>query len=263
MDSMRNVSSIAIVVVVIVGSAGCASSSAQMVPRRETRSQLAVSSSRQPIPFPELIILEPSSAVQTLEGVKITVRHVPHGELDQFFQDATVFGKNAGKNPYPRETIVFYVTITNNSGGKIRINPADFVMIDDLSTQYQYLSPDGLVEIVEVKGNVYQFAKTTASAAPGVYGAPLSFAASLAGSNRWRHTLLRQVEFQGGYVHNGIIYDGYIAFLRPHQEARAIRLLLANIKLRFDPDDRAQQSLDFLFEFTIQSAAPVGLPQSS
>ncbi len=253
-----------IVAVLVTGSlSGCGSTSAQVAPRRETRSQLSVSSSRQSIPFPELLTLEPSSAVQTIEGVKITIRHVPHGELDRFFEDAAIFGKNAGKNPYPRETIVFYITITNNSGGKIRINPGDFVMIDDLNAQYQYLSPDGLVDLVEAKGNIYQFAKTTASAAPGLYGGPISFAASLAGSNRWRHNLLRQVELQGGHVHNGIIYDGYIAFLRPHQEARALRVLLANIKSSFDPDDRAQRSTDYLFEFSIQSSAPVMTDPSS
>ena len=73
---------------------GCSSTNAQVEPRRETRSLLSLSSSRQPLPFLELIALEPSSAVQTIDGIKVTVRHVPNSELDRFFQDATIFGKN-------------------------------------------------------------------------------------------------------------------------------------------------------------------------
>ncbi|MBN1587772.1 MAG: hypothetical protein JW937_10155 [Candidatus Omnitrophica bacterium] len=198
--------------------------------------------------------LRPDSHVSNQGGIKVTLKHLDGPSLERIFANEKLFGKNAGDNPYPPDVVVFYLTITNNSGGKISVDPRYFVMIDDMSSQYLTMDPDAINGLVEAKssGGAYAFVKTTASAAGGIYGSGANLAGSLASQGQRKKTvLLRQVQFTGGYVHDGIIYDGLIAFLKAHVEARKVRVVLPGFKSKFNVKDEPGVSYDFDFEFDI------------
>ena len=205
------------------------------------------------IPF----AVEPPSVSLSKSGIDVTVRYASSEELDEFFEKKEIFGNLAGKNPYPPDTMVFYVRVANHSGKKIRVNPDDFVMIDNINIQYSELSPDDLSAIYEAKANVWAFAKTTGDLAPGPYGIPLKMAGGMGGGGgRKLHYLIKQVRLAGGYVHPGISYDGYVSFPRPHPSASSIHLLIANVKTDFDPADLPTGVLDFDCPFDIKTQAP-------
>ncbi len=204
---------------------------------------------------PVSLIVEPPTASISKESIDVTIRYAPAEELDQFFQKKEIFGNLAGKNPYPPDTLIFYVKIANHSGKKIRVNPDDFVLIDNLNIQFSELSPDNISALYEAKASVWSFAKTTGDLAPGPYGMPLKVASTLgAGSGRKLHYLIKQVRLAGGYVHPGIAYDGYVAFPRPHPNATSIRVLIHNIKTDFNAKDDPAIAIDFEFPFTIKTA---------
>lgn len=210
---------------------------------------------RQPeIAHPAPLLLDPVTAASSKSGIDVTVRYASTDELDKFFEKKEVFGPLAGKNPYPPDTMIFYVKIANHSGKKIRVNPDDFVLMDNLNIQYSELTPDNISALYESKANVWSFAKTTGDLAPGPYGVPLKVAGTLGGGgNRKFHYLIKQVRLAGGYVHSGIGYDGYVAFPRPHPNATSIRLVIANIKADFNPADEPATAIDFEFPFTLRA----------
>lgn len=196
------------------------------------------------------IKLIPRQQEQEIEGVKIKVWYISDEELDQEFKDRRVYGKFAIGNPYPEDVIVFKVRIENNSTSRIYINPKYFVLLDDLGNQYLYLNPDDLKEFYKSRSFIYSFVKSTFSMAPGIYGKPANLATSLAGRGLERkYALLKFIELTGGHVYPGVVYDGYIAFLKPSLQAKRLRLLFSNIKTRFDVNDEALGSIDFVFEF--------------
>ncbi len=198
------------------------------------------------------IRLNPATASLSKEGIDVTVRYASTDELDKFFENKEVFGPLAGKNPYPPGTLVFFVRIANHSAKKIRINPDDFVVIDNLNIQYAELAPDNISALYESKANLWSFAKTTGDLAPGPYGAPLKVAGALgAGSGRKQHYLIKQVRLAPGYVYPGIAYDGYVAFPRPHPSTRSMRLLIFN-KTDFNAADVPANAVPFEFSFTVE-----------
>ncbi len=199
------------------------------------------------------VVIHPATSTLSKSGIDVTIRYAPPEELKSFFSKKEIFGNFAGKNPYPPDTLVFYVKVANHSGKKIRINPDDFVLIDNINIQYAELSPDNISALYEAKANVWSFAKTTGDLAPGPYGAPLKVAGALgSGGGRKLHYLMKQVRLAGGYVHPGIAYDGYVAFPRPHPKAASIRLVIANVKTDFDPADFPTSSVDFEFPLSLQ-----------
>ncbi|PIQ82058.1 MAG: hypothetical protein COV76_05845 [Candidatus Omnitrophica bacterium CG11_big_fil_rev_8_21_14_0_20_64_10] len=201
--------------------------------------------------------LQPATAVQSQAGLEITIRHASPEDLDAFFDKKEIFGDLAGVNPYPDDTVVFYVKINNGSSRKISVDPNQFVLMDDINIQYSELSPDNLSAIYDSKASVWSFAKTTGDLAPGPYGTPLKVAGALGGSGgRKLHYLMKQVRLAPGMVHAGIAYDGYVAFPRPHPDAKKIRLLIANVKTDFNPADEPAVSMDFEFPFDLE--APSG-----
>lgn len=225
---------------------GCAHSTP---PPRSLKGQLELEQAK-----PPRIILKttPPFAVLEKEGVEVTIRYASENELDNFFSNKVIFGKFAGKNPYPEGTLVFYVRIANKSGHRIRVNPDDFVLIDDLSIQYVHLSPDDISALYETHGDFWAFAKSTGDLAPGYYGAPFKVASEFAGGGpRRANYLIRQARLTGGYVHDEVTYDGYVAFPRPHPNAKKLRVILANFKTALNPADEATASMDFEFEFTL------------
>ncbi len=206
---------------------------------------------------PPVISFDPATVSVSKSDIDVTVRYAPPEDLDRFFGNKEIFGNLAGKNPYPPQTLVFYVKIFNHSGKKIKVNPDDFVMIDNLNIQFSELSPDNISAIYESKANGWAFAKTTGDLAPGPYGAPLKVAGALGGGGtRKAHYLIKQVRLAGGYVHPGIAYDGYVAFPIPHPNAVSIRLILANIKTNFNPADLPEMSLDLEFPFNFKISKP-------
>ena len=144
---------------------------------------------------PELkpVRLNPATASQSKEGVDVTLRYANPEELEKFFQNKDIFGPLAGKNPYPPNTLVFFIKVGNFSGKKLYIDPATFVMIDNLNIQYSELSADNISSLYESKSSVWSFAKTTGDMAPGPYGAPFKVAGAMgAGSGRKQHYQIKQ-----------------------------------------------------------------------
>lgn len=215
---------------------------------------------RRPESLPTVVRMDPATSSLSKEGIDVTVRYASPDALDRFFEKEEVFGPLAGSSPYPRDTLIFYVKIANHGTERIRVNPADFVLIDNLNIQYAELSADDLSALRESKANVWSFAKTTGDLAPGPYGAPLKVAGALGSrGGRKLHYLMKQVRLAAGYVYPGIAYDGYVAFPRPHPSANSVRLLIHNIKTNFNPADEPTLSVNFEFPFTVAiEEAPEG-----
>ena len=211
---------------------------------------------RRPVALLAPVLLAPATASLSKEGVDVTVRYATPEELEKFFQNKEIFGPQAGKNPYPAETLVFFIKVANFSGKKIRVNPEDFVLIDNLNIQYAELSADNISAVYEARANTWSFAKSTGDLAPGFYGAPLKVAGALgSGGGRKQHYLIKQVRLAAGYVFPGIAYDGYVAFPRPHPNANSVRLLIHNIKTDFNAADLPANAIHFEFPFTIEKSS--------
>jgi len=194
--------------------------------------------------------LTPVQQQQEEDGIRISVEYLPEENLKNIFLDKKIYGSYAGKNPYPDGMIVVRVRIENKSESRIFINPDDFVLLDELGTQYLYISPERIREVYEAKSSVYNFTKSTSSLASGVYGAPLDMAKSLAGRGlKKRFALLKSIELSGGYVYPGVTYDGYLCFLKPNSKAEDVKLIMSNIKTSFDVNDEALGRVDFKFDF--------------
>jgi len=194
--------------------------------------------------------LMPVEQTQEQEGVEIDVQYISYQRLSGIFTDKKTYGANAGKNPFPKELIVFKVRIENKSESRIFINPDNFVLLDEEGTQYLYINPDYIMDIYKSKKSLYSFTKSTSALTSGIYGASVDFARSLTGRGLERiRALLKSIELTGGYVYPGVIYDGFIAFLRPIPDAKDIRLIFSNIKTKFDVNDEALESIDFVFNF--------------
>lgn len=218
---------------------------------------------RRPEALPLSVVIDPVTSSLSKTGIDVTVRYASPEELEKFFSNEQIFGKLAGKNPYPHETMIFYVKIANHSGKKIKVNPDDFVMIDNLNIQYAELTPDNISALYESKANVWAFAKTTGDLAPGPYGIPLKVAGVAGGGGgRKLHYLIKQVRLAGGYVHAGIAYDGYVAFPRPHPNATSVRLLIANLKTDFNAADEPVSAVDFEFPLNVKVIQPAEPPKS-
>jgi len=176
--------------------------------------------------------------------------------LQQFFSDRKVFGEYAGFNPYFPENVIFYVKLANHSGKRIRIDPNEFVILDDRGNQYQTLSPDYMTALAEYHGAFATFTRgMLEEARPGYFGVGLPVG-KMMGKPQRRLALLKQASLQSGTLHDGVTYDGLIAFWSPHEKVQHVRLLLANMKTNFAPNDVAQNSIDFPFEFTAKRRTP-------
>lgn len=208
---------------------------------------------RQPKEEPTEILVDPATSSLSKDGIDVLIRYASPKELDSFFEKKDIFGDLAGKNPYPPNTMIFYIKLANHGGSKMKVNPDDFVLIDNLNIQYAELSPDNISALYESKANVWSFAKTTGDLAPGPYGAPLKVAGALGGGGgRKLHYLIKQVRLAAGYVHPGISYDGYVCFPQPHPSAVSVRLLIGNLKTNFDAADAPTTSVDFDFPLNIK-----------
>ncbi len=235
----------------MVMAAGCAGGR-KLVHEQRYKKRLEMSRQQNGLLY-EFQFTPPKQKVEQ-EGVEIEVESVSHTFLNGLFNDKRIFGSLAGLNPYLPQNVVFYVKISNNSDKKITVIPGDSVLLDDLSSQYSFLAPDYTVALSLAKGSAAGSVKTIAGAAPGFYGAGLGFATSFSRDPQERRlSVLNIVTLTSGTVYPGVVYDGYMAFLKPSHEAKQITLIIPNIKLDFNPNNEPQKSLDFTFDFEVKA----------
>ena len=192
--------------------------------------------------------LTPVTQVKTQTGIEVTVTHATPQYLNEFFRNPKMFGEYAGMNPFFLEQIVFYVKIVNHSGKKMYLDPATFVLLDDQSNQYASLGPDYATALAEAKAPVATLTRgVLADARPGYFGVGVPVG-QIIGKPQQRFALLKMASFQPGYLHDGVIYDGFVAFWSPHEGSKNLRLVLGDIKSDFIPQGFAQSSVNFVFE---------------
>ena len=237
---------------VVGGIAGCSHQRPSILFEREARSPVAVV---QELGKMRSLQLEPVSVTVEHEGVEVTIRHASDEYLHEYFKNAAIFGSYAGPSPYFSINAVFYVRIVNHGTGKVHFDPNRIVILDDTDTQYEPLSPDYIIALSEAKPGVGRMTRAAIESAPGPYGIPVGrFAAGLVPQSQRRLAMLKQVDLQPGFIYPGVIYDGLIAFLRPHPSARKLRVLVPDVKTDYDQTETSRRSLIFTAEFAIAGA---------
>ena len=244
----RRFAAIMILACMVVAVIGCGGRKSSLLLERKTRGPIA-----EDIGFPNhsLLTLEPATQTKTQDGVEVTLTHATLSWLQGFFSNKHVFGEYAGMNPYFVEQVVFYVKITNHSGKKLFIRPSDFVLIDDLGDQYQVLQTDYTTALAEAKAPVSTATRgVIEEARPGYFGVGLPLR-TIIGKSQQQFALLAKSTLVQGYLHDGVTYDGLIAFWNPHRNAKQLTLLLTNIKTDFNTEDLPQTSLEFSFSVNV------------
>ena len=195
--------------------------------------------------------LDPPSQTRTEQGLAVELTYGSPEYLQDFFNKRDVFGEFAGLNPYFPELTVFYVKIINHSGKKIRMDPTEFVVVDDKGNQYHTISPDYVIALADAKAPVGTFTRGVLNdARPGYFGFSLPVG-QLVGKSQRRFALLKMATLQPSVLYDGVIYDGLITFWRPHRQATKLRVILSNVKTEFGPDDVATKAIDLPFEFLV------------
>lgn len=196
--------------------------------------------------------VEPVLQTQAKQNVEITVNYASAEYLRNLFNNKAMFGAYAGRNPYFPENMVFYVSIANRSEKKIRINPAEFILLDDHGNQYAMLGIDYVTAFGESRKPVSSVTRgMLESASPGYFGISVPIGKVVASKPQGQFALLQQSSLQSGYLYPGVVHDGLVAFWNPPANAKKIRLLLTNVKSDFDPSDFPKESLEFIFEFNV------------
>ena len=194
--------------------------------------------------------LEPLMQTQTKSQVEVIVNHASRDYLRNFFNNKALFQSYAGTSPFFPENLVFYVKIANHSDAKIRINPAEFTLVDDRGNQYSTVGVDYVTAFAEYREPVGTTTRDVLSGAnPGYFGFSLPVGRYLSKKPQGQLAQLQQSSLQPGYLYPGVIYDGLIAFWNPSTNATKLRLLLANIKTDFDANDFPKTAFDFAFDF--------------
>ena len=194
--------------------------------------------------------LDPLTQTKTADGVEVSVTYATWQYLHEFFRNKDVFGPYAGLNPFFPEQMVFYVKIANHSGRKLRIDPDQFVLLDDRGNQYHALSPDYSTALAEAKAPVGTMTRgVIEDARPGYFGVG-SPVGKILGKSQQRYALMQMSALQPSYLYDRVVYDGLISFWSPHTGAKQVTLLLNNIKTDFDANDEAGKTLEFPFDFT-------------
>ena len=230
------------------GAAGCGRRSSLMLQRQARGPLVEEQAVAQPVVG---WTLEPVSQTKTQSGIDVTVTYASPRYLHAFFSDKQAFGSYAGMNPYFPEQLIFYLKVSNGSGKKIRFDPADFVLLDDLGNQYTTMNIDAVTALAESKAPVSTFTRGVINEArPGYFGVGLPVGKIIGGSQQ-RFALLSLASLQAGYLYPGVTYDGLIAFWSPSQRATRLKLLITNVKTDFTASESPQTALEFTVEFTI------------
>jgi hypothetical protein len=198
--------------------------------------------------------LEPVMQTLTKGEVEVVVNHASAEFLTNFFDNKKIFGPYAGLNPYYPEHLVFYVKIANRSDKRIRIDPREFVLVDDLGSQYSLVGTDYVTAFAEYRAPVATTTRGLLSeASPGYFGVSFPVGRMFAAKPQNRFALLQQSALQLGYLYPGVLHDGLIAFWNPAANAKQLRLFITNVKTDFDANDWSRTSLEFSFEFAVTS----------
>ncbi len=244
---MRHVMVYTMGIVIMVGT-GCAGRKPSLLLERQARGPLNVEST---IGLPAAWHLEPVVQAQAKGNLEVYVNHASLEFQKNFFSDKKVFGSYAGLTPYYPEFLVFYVKVTNKTEKKIRINPAEFTLVDDLGNQYATVGVDYITTFADYRA---PFATTTRSvledARPGYFGLSFPVGRIIAQKPQGRFAQMQQSSLQPGYLFPGVVYDGLVAFWTPAAEAKKLHLVLPNVKTDFDVNDWPKTSFDFQFDFT-------------
>jgi len=194
--------------------------------------------------------LEPVTQTHEQGKVEVTVSFASDTYLKELFSNKKVFKDFAGLNPYFPENLVFYVKVANRSDRRVRINPAEFILIDDRGNQYAPLNVDYVTALEDARRPVATATRQVLqSASPGYFGLSFPIGKLVAQKPQQRFALIKQSSLQGGFIYPGVVHDGLVAFWSPMQQAKTLRLLLSNIKTDFDATELPQTSLEFPFTF--------------
>jgi len=237
---------------------GCAGKTSSLLLERRAIGPLSESPRlAQPIEWQ----LEPKTQTQTQGQIETNVTFASQRFLETFFSDKQIFGTFAGMNPYFPENIVFYVRVVNRSSKRIRINPADFVLLDDRSNQFVLLNVDYVTAFEEYRQPVETATRhLLQDASPGYFGISLPIGKLFAGKPQHRFALIKKSSLQTSYLYPGVAHDGLVAFWNPTKQSATLRLLVTHVKTDFDASDFPQTSLEFPFTFRVASATTALTP---
>ncbi len=249
---MRYGDRLCIMVLVVFVAVGCGRRRMSVLMERSAKGPVAVESE---LAQQLNVELTPLSQTVEHEGIELTVSFASHNYLHTYFQNRTLFGSDAGLNPYFPENLVLYVQVANKSAQRIKIDPNDCVLLDDLHNQYQYLPQDTLTAIAEEHAPIASFTRSTLrEARPGYFGVSVpagGMIAGVVGNPQQRVALLKQVNINPGYLYPGVVYDGFIPFWTPHRSASTVRCIWP-IKTDVNANDEAQKIIEFDVPFTVK-----------
>lgn len=194
--------------------------------------------------------LEPVMQRAEQRQVAVDATYASPEFLQNFFMNRKIFGEFAGQNPYFPEHLVFYVTIKNNGKQRIRISPAEIVLVDSNGSQYSPLNIDYVTALAEFRAPVSTVTRgLLEDASPGYFGFSVPVGKIVSSKPQGRFALIQQSSLQTGYLYPTVVHDGLIAFWNPGLDTASVRLILPGIKTDFDANDWPQTSLDFAFDF--------------
>ena len=254
---MRHALRALVCLVVLLTTIGCVQRRSSVLMERSARGPVAVERElAQQFAFE----LAPPSVTMEHDGVEMTASFASPSYLHTYFQNRAIFGSDAGLNPYFPENLVLYVRIANRTAGRIKIDPNDCVLLDNLNNQYQSLPQDTITALAEYRAPIATFTRSTLrEARPGYFGVSVpagGFMAGFVGNPQQRLALLKQVTINQGILYPGVVYDGFIAFWTPHRAAKTLRLVWP-VKADINANDQPQKLVDFELPFTVErSDAP-------
>src|SRR3989338_9183942 len=127
----RYVSGLALLLVMalVTACAGCGRKRSSLLMERRARGPFEL---ERQYGTRQVVYLHPPERTIQQSGIEITVRFASMVYLNKYFQNAAIFGKDAGINPYQPENLAFYVRIANRSSQRIVLDPDQFVLVDDM-----------------------------------------------------------------------------------------------------------------------------------
>ncbi|MBI2885397.1 MAG: hypothetical protein HYY15_04410 [Candidatus Omnitrophica bacterium] len=243
---IRHLLAAGMAVLVVASATGCGSRKSALLLERQARGPIEEEGA---VAQQTAWLLDPVMQTKTQDDIEITVQHAIPAYLHQLFNNKQLFGSFAGLNPYFPEQIVFYLKLANHSGKIVRIDPVQFLLLDDRGNQYQALSGDYSTALAEARAPVGTLTRgVLEDARPGYFGVGVPVGKIL-GKPQQRFALLQMATFQGGRLYDGVTYDGLISFWSPHQDAKRLRLVLTGLKTDLNANDVPQRSMDVVFEF--------------
>ena len=230
----------------IVCASGCARKSSLLL-ERQARGPM---SEEPTVAQPAAWRVEPVMQEQDKAGIHVLVNHASQEYLRNFFTNRALFQQWAGKSPFAPEHLVFYLKIENRSAQKIRIDPASFVLLDDLGNQYSTVGVDYVTALADYRRPTATTTRTVLEgASPGYFGISLPIGRLFLKKPQGQFALLQQTALQPGYLFPSVMYDGLIAFWNPAIKATRLRLVVGDVTTDFNAEGLPKTDQDFVFEF--------------